>query len=112
MTTPATRQRGAGSGQGAYQHRTWREEMAESVKILNTILDQLEIIKASLQQVGAGETQLQLVDRMYALIHDLAAGAVKFTGQVNDRYMPHGQAIASVGGTREVADDKHYNTTG
>jgi hypothetical protein len=105
---PAT----TGSGTtGRYTHRAWLEEMKESVTILNTIGDQLEVMDSSLAAVEAGKTQRALMARAMALVAELRAGAVTFTGQVDERYRPHGEAIAGVGGPEEVAK-KQYNTTG
>jgi hypothetical protein len=99
----------ATQGQGGITHKGWRTDMETSATLINTILHELEIIKAALAKVEAGQTQRTLVNRDIAVGSGLKTWAEQFVGATNKRYVPVGEEVARAGGIKEVALDKRYH---
>ncbi|MFF5261412.1 hypothetical protein ACFY4C_20915 [Actinomadura viridis] len=96
----------AGSG---YTHRTWLDEMAEVLMTVATIYKGLEVMDATLHEVKAGRTQLNLVDGSRATALELMTRGVRFTEDTDARYMQVFEAIQQAGGQQEVAQEKRYH---
>jgi hypothetical protein len=110
MSTPIP---APGNGQPAtttgYTHRTWLDEMADALGHIAGVYRDLTVMKATLTQVGAGRTQMALVEAGEATGMDIMRTGVGFVDATDRRYMPVFEAIQKAGGQAEVAQDKRYH---
>lgn len=94
---------------GVYTHRTWKDEMADVLGHIAGIYRDLEQMDATLHEVQAGRTQLNLVNDVRLTALDLMVRGVRFVEETDARYMAVFEAIQSAGGLDEVAKDKRYH---
>lgn len=106
-TAPATT-----TSRPGYTHRTWTDEMADVLGHIAGIYRDLEVMDATLHEVKAGRTQLDLVGACKATALEVMVGGVRFVKDTDARYVPVFEAIQQAGGQHEVAQDKHYHDRG
>lgn len=92
-----------------YTHRTWLDEMADQLGDVASDYRDFAVMKATLTQVGAGRTQMALVEACEAAAMDILRGGVQFVDATDGRYLPVFEAIEKAGGQTEVAQDKRYH---
>jgi hypothetical protein len=68
------------------------------------------VMTATLTQVKAGRTQMELVGASTAEALEIMRAGVAFVDHTDRRYMPVFEAIQQAGGQGEVAQDKRYHT--
>lgn len=108
MSTPIPI-RGNGRPGSDYTHRTWLDEMADALGHIAGVYQDLTVMAATLTQVGAGRTQMALVEASEATGMDIMRAGVTFVDGTDRRYMPVFEAIQQAGGQTEVAQDKRYH---
>lgn len=93
-----------------YTHRTWLDEMADALGHVAGVYRDFTVMTATLNQVGAGRTQMNLVEDAQVRALELMQRGVTFVDATDRRYMPVFEAIQQAGGQAEVAQDKHYHS--
>lgn len=92
-----------------YTHRTWLDDMADVLGLVAGICGDFEVMDATLRDVRAGRTHLQLVGDCHATGLAVMVGGVRHVKNTDDRYLPVFDAIQRAGGQAEVAQDKRYH---
>lgn len=112
MSTPIPARRNgtpATTSGGGYTHRTWLDEMADVLGHVAGVYRDFTVMQATLTQVGAGRTQMALVEGCETRALDIMRTGVAFVDATDRRYMPVFEAIQAAGGQAEVAQDKRYH---
>lgn len=100
----------AQSSSGGYTHRTWLDEMAVALGHVAGVYKDFNVMTATLTQVVAGRTQMNLVLAAQVRAMEIMQRGVGFVDATDRRYMPVFEAIQQAGGQTEVAQDKRYHT--
>ena len=106
---PARGNQPARQNGNGYTHRTWLDEMADGLGHVAGVYQDLTVMRATLTHVGAGRTQMALVEACEAQAMEIMRGGVQFVDTTDRRYMPVFEAIQKAGGQDEVAQDKRYH---
>ena len=96
----------------SYTHRDWKYDTGTVLTEVAGIVRDLALMEASLAEVEAGRTHLQLVRGCAVTGAEILAGGLQFVEQTDARYLPVHEAIQAAGGQDEVAKAKTYHTAG
>ena len=92
-----------------YTHRSWLDEMAVVLGHVAGVFRDFGVMTASLGEVGAGNTQSNLVGACHVEALHIMRTGVTFVDATDRRYMHVFEAIQSAGGQAEVVQDKRYH---
>lgn len=97
---------------GGYTHRDWRHDVGTVLTEIAGAVEDLAVMEASLAEVEAGRTHMQLVRGCQATGVELLQAGLQHVDDTERRYLPVHEAIAAAGGAEEVAKAKAYHTAG
>lgn len=92
-----------------YQHRTWDQDMADTIITAVGSYQKTEVMIACLELKQAGRTQMAKARGVRVQAAELVATGVAILKHYDSKYLPVVQTVVDNGGLGEVALAKEYH---